>query len=732
MPAGDNNRLGSFVVNGGVNKRALRQLEVRGTSLGRRNKSDKDLLFANASTPWIKISSAANIDGTAELAKDHILLGGTAYQRADGLRLKGGFKDFSFGEGYSNNPEDRGIVPIPGVNSLTIEYAGNLGVLKYFNFDFKVYDLNQLEIYEKLYMKPGISVLIEYGHSLFLNNQGDLISDASTIDGFFENGITQSELQVKGTALTLSSDYNYNGEIALISNFEYSYDRDGGGYSCKVKAISKNSLFEGVTTTGTPAPEKASKGTQEVRGPELLSTANLAGAGVIDTLDALEALGQTEEYEKMANSLLSPISDFTSLVNKAAGTTESILSKIQEKYPDLEWPTNYSPYYLNKVSDKKGTKKMIYMKLGGWMKVFHDFLLPTGNKGEKLVKLAYGPDVYMRYATYDNHFSLNPHVILPKSPANKNLYLGSGDKNKIFENGREDNIYDIWVSTDLIDSMLSDFFKKSPEELLLIEFIDDLLDKICRAIGGYNDFILHYEEKADNFIIIDKKATDRKNLKTHRIQVSGKESVVRDLKISSAITAALMKTITISAQVDPKDAEEYGLDLQKYTDGVQDRTKIKIDDPKGATAKSAKLSTEELLEEAVKQFWKDRKIDEDQEALVKGHREMTLQGFNKGNPNVNGIMPYSLSFQIDGHSGFAPMQNFTISDGIIPQRVNDIIAFRITKVNHKIDESGWVTDITALMFFDFKKNESEVEETPVKEISAADAEEVELKTDKEA
>ena len=36
------------------------------------------------------------------------------------------------------------------------------------------------------------------------------------------------------------------------------------------------------------------------------------------------------------------------------------------------------------------------------------------------------------------------------------------------------------------------------------------------------------------------------------------------------------------------------------------------------------------------------------------------------------------------------------------------------------------------MFFDFKKNEDEIEETPIKEISAADAEEVELKTDKEA
>ena len=413
MPAGDNNRLGSFVVNGGVNKRALRQLEVRGTSLGRRNKSDKDLLFANSKTPWIKISSAADIDGSADTARYHILLGGTAYQTADGLRLKGGFKDFAFGESYNNRPGDRGIVPIPGLDSLTVEYAGNLGVLKYFNFSFKVYDLNQLEIYEKLYMKPGISLLIEYGHSLYLNNQGDLISDNSTIDGFFASGITQSELQARGTALTLSSDYNYNGELALINNFEYSYDRDGGGYNCKVKAISKNSLFEGVTTTGTPAPEKASKGSQQVRGPEILNDVAIG----ISTQQLQVLTGFIPSKESTSNVLLSPISDFTSLVNKAAGTTESILSKIQERYPNLDWPTYYSPYYLNKASDKEGTRKMIYMKLGGWIKLFNDLLLPTGNKGEKLVKLAYGNDVYMRYSTFDNHFSLDPNIILPKAPA---------------------------------------------------------------------------------------------------------------------------------------------------------------------------------------------------------------------------------------------------------------------------------------------------------------------------
>ena len=443
-------------------------------------------------------------------------------------------------------------------------------------------------------------------------------------------------------------------------------------------------------------------------------------------------LGIGGTFEISANSLLSPISDFTSLVNKAAGTTESILSKIQEKYPDLEWPSYYSPYYLNKVSDKEGTKKMIYMKLGGWLKLFHDTLLPTGNKGEKLVSLAYGNDVYMRYATYDNHFSLDPNVILPKSPANKNLYLGSGDTAKVFENGREDNIYDIWVSTDLIDTMLADFFKKNPLDLKLIDFIDDLLDKICIAIGGYNEFILHFEQGLDRFIIIDKRATDRRNIKTHQIQVSGKESVIRNLSVSSAITAGVNTSITISATNDPKDLAQYNMNTNTYLNGVEDRTKSKIVEPTGATTDNSKQDAEDRLVEAVKQFWKDRKIDEDYKTLVKTHHEFTDVGFRKNAPSILGIMPFSLSFDVDGHAGFAPMQNFSISDGIIPQAVNDICAFRITGVDHKVDENGWVTSVKTQFFIDMMKNADQLEETPVKEISASDAEEVELKTDKEA
>lgn len=731
MPAGDNNRLGSYVVNGGVNKRALRQLQVRGESQGRRNKTDKDLLFANAKTPWIKISSAANINGSADIAKDHILLGGSAYQRADGLKLKGGFKDFSFGEAYSNNPDDRGIVPIPGIDSLNVSYKQSLGVTKQLQFEFKLYDLNQLEIYEKLYMKPGINVLIEYGHSLYLNNSGDLISDTSTIDGFFENGITQKEIIAKANALTLASDYNYLGEIAIVENFNYSYDQDGGGYRCKVVATSKNTLFEGIAATGTPSPEKASKGSQEISGQDLFNSVNI-GIGSSQVVAGFSSLASSNSTESTANSLLSPISDFTSLVNKAAGTTESILSKIQEKYPDLEWPNYYSPYYLNKVSDKEGTKKMIYMKLGGWLKLFHDTLLPTGNKGEKLVSLAYGNDVYMRYATYDNHFSLDPNVILPKSPANKNLYLGSGDTAKVFENGREDNIYDIWVSTDLIDSMLADFFKKNPLELLLIDFIDDLLDKICMAIGGYNEFILHFEQGLDRFIIIDKRATDRRNLKTHQIQVSGKESVVRNISVNSSVPSRLNSQLAISTVSDPKDLAHYNMNTNAYLTGVVDRTKLNIAEPTGATTDNSKQDAEDRLVEAVKQFWKDRKIDEDYKTLVKTHHEITNVGFRKNAPSIQGIMPFSLSFDIDGHSGFAPMQNFSISDGIIPQAVNDLLAFRITGVDHKIDENGWITSIKTQYFIDTMKNADQLEETPVKEISAADAEEVELKTDKEA
>ena len=675
------NKLGSLIVNGGVNSRAMQQLVVRGKALAkqRASKINQDLLFANSRTPWIKISSAANIAGSSDLARNNILSNGTA--------LTGIY----FGGKYQVNRgtiSDRGIVPKPGVESLQISYKGSYGVLKEFKFDFKCYDMAQLELYEKLYMKPGISLLIEYGHSVYLNNSGDYITDIETVSGFFDEGISQKDIQAKCSDLTVNSDYNYNGEIGLVKNFSYAFDQDSGGYKCSVNVMSKNSIFEGVVTTGSPSASK-------VKPSALFLRANQVINKPPESNPEVDTNGKKEEGSL---GVLSPVLDILDILLTHSGTRKDPVAEVNKKYTNFDYPSALKPFFLYKVSDKKGTKKMSYIKLAAFLKILDNALFPTGNKGEKLVSFAYDlKEDRFNYATFENHFSLDPNIILPKAPKNKYLWLGAGDKNDSMNQG-SNNILDIFLSLQFLIDLTNQYVK--PENKKLVDLIDDLCSKINIAIGGYNRITYHYSTEADEYHLLDLTETGGDNLASSVITVSGPESVARSIDVASSITNDLMKIITISAQADPSAAADYGMELGRYLGDVTDRTKKKVEDANGATTTKEEKDDITKMEEAVTQFSVYRKIDGDQLDLYAAHKTYTLGGFGKSTLDTKGIMPYSLSLEIDGHSGIAPMQNFRISDGIIPPSTNDIVAFRVTSVDNDVSENGWVTKIGTKMFFD--------------------------------
>ena len=120
--------------------------------------------YFNARNSWIRMSSAVNVDGNNELAKKHILQGGTLYEnqaqlRSGVLTQNAAYSVLSPG----GNPNRLGLRPMPGIIGIDVKSLSAYGSLREIEVKFIAWDIRQLEDLELLYMRPGYTALVEWG-----------------------------------------------------------------------------------------------------------------------------------------------------------------------------------------------------------------------------------------------------------------------------------------------------------------------------------------------------------------------------------------------------------------------------------------------------------------------------------------------------------------------------------------------------------------------------------------
>ena len=68
--------------------------------------------------------------------------------------------------------DERGYVPMPGITDVSVQYQNN-GALSKATIKIKCFNKKQFQIIDVLYLRPGYSLLLEFGHSTYLNNGGE-------------------------------------------------------------------------------------------------------------------------------------------------------------------------------------------------------------------------------------------------------------------------------------------------------------------------------------------------------------------------------------------------------------------------------------------------------------------------------------------------------------------------------------------------------------------------------
>ena len=219
-------------------------LNVRQTIAGKENRTPQELTFINSNTSWVKLASSVNVNNSSELASQNVLAGGTLF---NGNQRFGVGAESSNAYSLKNTKGENnilGIRPMPGITSVEIHNKGAYGSLRQATVNFQCWDIKQLEVLETLYMRPGYTVLLEFGRNNYFEN-GKLNPIRYKDDFFTQQNVDLhsylNDLHKRAT----DSKGHYDSLFGYITNYAWNA-RGDGGYDCKTEIISTGEILESL------------------------------------------------------------------------------------------------------------------------------------------------------------------------------------------------------------------------------------------------------------------------------------------------------------------------------------------------------------------------------------------------------------------------------------------------------------------------------------------------------
>ena len=249
--------------------------KIYGSGFTTPNRSLEDITYLNSKTSWCSLTSGVDITNSSlinnptikslglsgpTLAKKFVLFNGTSEypnniddQRSgitDSTSIYGN-KDGTSNAAYGIGGTDFGINPMMGITSANIKHE-NRGSLRRAEVKIKAWNKNQFEIIDALYLRLGMSVLLEWGHTVLVDNKGDYqtwgTSPYTSLSNLFlTNGGNNSWEDWLYTIYTkrLTTHGNYDGMLAKVANFKWSFNPDGS-YDISVFLVSEGDVIESL------------------------------------------------------------------------------------------------------------------------------------------------------------------------------------------------------------------------------------------------------------------------------------------------------------------------------------------------------------------------------------------------------------------------------------------------------------------------------------------------------
>ncbi len=178
--------------------------------------------WATQRKPWVRAISSALVEGDESLRSRYVLWTGNQN---------------TFGNSY----DPVYFRPTFGITSMEMDFKGTMGSTRSITLNFQCWTLEDLENLEKIYMIPGMSIIIEWGWSLTSKGvrvlpNNDFLKTPSPDDNYLSN--TMKSIIANRSAY----DGNYDGFIGVVTNFNYSLNKDLG-FDCSIEIIGPGEMF---------------------------------------------------------------------------------------------------------------------------------------------------------------------------------------------------------------------------------------------------------------------------------------------------------------------------------------------------------------------------------------------------------------------------------------------------------------------------------------------------------
>lgn len=152
----------------------------------------------------------------------------------------------------------KGFVPMPSIESADVSFF-NRGALQKATVKIKVYSLEQLQIFDILYFRIGYTMLLEWGHNIWLDN--DLENNPNPINErrefttdpfrlFFTEGSSQQDIIKSIHSQRNKENYNYDAMLGKVTNFTWKFNEDGS-YDIDLNLVGLGDIIESLKVNKT-------------------------------------------------------------------------------------------------------------------------------------------------------------------------------------------------------------------------------------------------------------------------------------------------------------------------------------------------------------------------------------------------------------------------------------------------------------------------------------------------
>lgn len=752
--------MSGFIFGRPVNKATQTAIELKQNLIGTRdgNKQHPYVAreFFNLRSPWVRLSSSVQLNDITkaeyfgveigdELAKQNIL---TSFDIYNNEALLDSTQSDYFGGFYQHGVnstvqgtisyEELGPRPRPGITSVKVTSHGMYGALRTVTVSFKCWTPFQLDIIDNLYMRPGYTVLLEFGHTHYLEKLGDeiIIEDSIVPLDFFKEGyLTDSDdfNKVYQDIQKLKSEYGgaYEGFLGLVKNFNWSLQTDGS-YACSIDLVSKGELIESlVIDVGADLDENGNLVEDNMIWKKLW---NLVGA------DRPYNDPSTVQYNPRANETDGV---WSYIVSQVFGNTVDKNDATPEKYSDRRFSSIYTQAF--NVGDEDETRffDQTFINFHLFNSIVNRFLLRHSTSDTQSILRFDTEFENSTYYTNNLHISINPLVcLLPKWGTTPSIFTGFKLAERPLQPVTSDSIGEILLNVEFLKKKIQENLQ-SNGTLAVKDMYSSIFKGIEEATGGINKFELHCDED-NTFYIVDRKRIGNTEKLPDPLQIYGLNSIVKGFNLVSRLSPKLSTQMAIAAQ---DSSSNLGLDVtafrnlnQGLIDGV---TQQKLSIPAGIQPFKVKEVDGELEIE-----WSDQleslcsavgrlyvakgsatTISEQIRVMYASFVNRTLEATTTAHASF--AIPFELTLTIDGTGGFTVGETFEIDGKLLPLTYKRIIpgdpeletnsvisddtkvSFIITGLEQSVTRTSWDTIIKSQIYLsDTKSTVKSKEYTP--------------------